>query len=242
MLTKKNRVWAIIVLIAATMGLTSCLKNNIDTTPTRPRYWMYVLNASTFSTGIDFYDNGIKGNTNGAFNFDNKSTYSGYGGEHTYKINAYGKDSTLTSSTKQLDSTSYYTFLIFDATDNTVRSSFVYNDLSTCSPTAINFRFFNLSKSLGPVDVYLGSQKILSSQTFNNGYFEPTFQQLSNISDPSSMSIKLAGTDSVVAKNTNLFFSIGTGGVYTAYISGTPNSTGTDKLVCNTIPGYLNNY
>ncbi|MFB6453630.1 DUF4397 domain-containing protein [Chitinophaga sp. Hz27] len=236
MLTKKNRVWAIIVLIAATMGLTSCLKNNIDTTNSRPMYWMYVLNASTFSPGMDFYDNGTKANTT-AFAYDGKSEYYGYGGQHEYKLTVTGKDSVLTVSTKVLDSLKYYTFVVYGT--NPVKSSFIYNDLTTCSSSAINFRFYNLSQNLGPVDVYLGTQKVLSNQAFADGYFESGFQQLTNVSDASSMTIKLAGTDSVVAKNTNMYYgSLQTAGVYTGYIAGTPNSTGNDKLLCNTVISY----
>ncbi|WP_143307317.1 DUF4397 domain-containing protein [Chitinophaga vietnamensis] len=245
MLTKKNRAWAIVALFAGILGLSSCLKNDTNITPSRPQYWVWILNASTNGVNLDFYDNDTKITSNNPINFNFQSRWYGFGGNHTYLFTAAGKkDSVVTQTTYNFDSTSYYTYLIYD---EPAKGVVVYNDLTSAQNNKINFRFFNLSKDAGPVDVFIGTQKVDSNRTFAAGYFPTSFVQLpDNLGQTDVITIKVAGKDSVLATNNNLSSLPGrmlqVGNVYTAYLAGSKSSTGATKLVTGVFPSWQGTY
>ncbi|SHL19858.1 protein of unknown function [Chitinophaga jiangningensis] len=235
MLTKINRVWAIVVLIAATMGMTSCLKNNVDTTPQRPTFWLNVANLSTYSGTMDLYDNGKKITNSGISGFFTE-VIGGYSGPHEMKVTPLGKDSVLATASSQLDSLHYYTYMIYGG--NPVKAALVESNLTNYSPTSINLRFYNLSSSVGPVDVYMGSKKVFENVVYADGYFRPDFTTFTDITEGNVITVKKAGTTEVVATNNSLkISSLQTGGVYTAYVTGNAGSTGNDKPSTNIIYG-----
>ncbi|MFY0254255.1 DUF4397 domain-containing protein [Chitinophaga sp. 30R24] len=253
MLTKKNRIWAALALLAAVTGLSSCLKNNTDNTPVRPTAQIWFLNVSNSTVPATFYDNGRKisnDTTNIGFNF--YSRYSVYGGPHIFELRKKGSDSVIVSSTYQYDSTDvlnssspYYTYLIYN---NPVQAVTIKTDLSTASTSKINIRCFNLSQNAGPVDFYVGSEKIDSNRNYMTQYqlvAATSFAQFSSFSINNTVTVKKAGTTEVLATANSSQLIVGsfnTGNVYTIYFAGTAGSTGTDKLMVNAFPSYYPSY
>ncbi|MBV8252521.1 MAG: DUF4397 domain-containing protein [Chitinophaga sp.] len=233
MLTKKMRIGAIVMLIATTLGLTSCLKNNVNVANQRPTFWMMLANTSTYPGSINLYENGTKKNKT-ALTGPIGSAFGNYGGQYTYKVTDGTSDSVLTSSSAQLDSLKYYSLFIYGI--KPIRSAIVSTDLSNYSATAVNFRFYNMSENAGPVDIFLGSNKVASNVNFVGDSFDPSLQLLTNLVNVTSITVKKAGSDSVLATNNSLSVgSMTTGAVYTGYLTGNANSTGNDKLSTNVI-------
>ena len=243
MLTKKNRVWAAAALLTVAGGMTSCLKNNNDITPQRQTAKVLVLNVSSNTVPASFYDNGQKVSQDGAtigFNF--MALYSAFGGAHTFELRKASGDSVIASSNVTLDSTLYYTHIIYN---NPARSITILNDLTTASQTKINIRCLNLSPAPADslVDFYIGNEKIDSNRAYmgmSELAYATKFTQFTNFSVNNSIYVKRKGTNEVLANNNTLktigYFSAG--GVYTIYFAGTPGSTGTDKLMVDAVPSY----
>lgn len=245
MLTKKNRVWAAAALLTVVGGLTSCLKNNNDITPSRQTAKVLVLNVSNNTVPASFYDNGQKvSQDNATIGFGFLAPYKALGGAHTFELRKQGGDSVITTSNTSLDSNLYYTHVIFD---KPVKSITVLNDLKTADQSKINIRCFNLSPAPAAspndkVDFYIGTQKVDSNRAFmsvSELAYSTKFTQFTNFSINNVVYIKKAGTDVVLAMNNKLAIStFDVGGVYTIYFGGYPGSTGTDKLMVDAIPSF----
>lgn len=238
MLTKKNRVWGIVALLTIAIGFSSCLKNKNDFTPSRPTASIWFMNVSNFSVDPMFYDNDQKVSDSTIF-YNFYSRYYVYGGLHRFELRKKGSDSVMVTNTTDYDSTAYYNFLVFGSPAKAlaVKSDFTGVDLNK-----INIRFLNLSQDAGPVDVYIGSEKIDSNRTMlqNPSSEESTrFKQFSSFSVNDKVVIKAAGTETVLANNASLLVDYFTyGNVYTIYLYGSKASTGTDKLAVNAYYSY----
>jgi hypothetical protein len=241
MLTKKNRVWAAAALLTVVVGFTSCLKNDNNITPTRPKAQVWFLNVSNSTVPASFYDNGQKiSNDTTSINFNFYSNYAVLGGGHTFELRKKGGDSVISSSFANYDSTSYYTFIMYS---NPVKSVTILSDLTSASSSKINIRCLNLSPNTDPsykVDFYVGSEKIDSNRTFMSVgelAYATKFKQFSNFSINNTVIIKKAGTNEELARNNQLLIgSFQTNQAYTIYFAGTPGSTGKDKLMVNAFP------
>ncbi|RAJ88156.1 uncharacterized protein DUF4397 [Chitinophaga dinghuensis] len=233
MLTKKMRIGAIVMLIATTLGMTSCLKNNVDVSNQRPTFWMLLANVSTYPSSINLYENGTKKNKTALTGIIN-APIGNYGGQYTYKITNGTTDSVLTQVGAQLDSLRYYSLFIYGS--NPIKSAIVSTDLSNYSASAVNFRFYNMSENAGPVDVFLGSVKVASNVSYVGNSFDPSLQLITNLVNATTITVKKAGTDEVVATNNSISVgSMQTGAVYTGYLTGNATSTGNDKPSTNVI-------
>ncbi|MET3880093.1 DUF4397 domain-containing protein [Chitinophaga sp. OAE865] len=237
MLTKKNRVWAVVALLTGIIGFSSCLKNDNNYTPQRPQAQIAILGSSTSMIPGIFYDNDQKV-TETEFNYNFYARYAVYGGLHKFDLKKKGGDSLFTSTTYNFDSTQYYTYLIWDKAP--VRSAIIKTDQSNYSRDKIGIRFLNLSQNAGPVDVYIGAEKIDSNRVYFDGNVSAAsaFKLYSSFSTGSSISIKEAGTTNELAKVSGADLRIGnfnTGYYYTIYLMGVKGSSGTDKLVTNAI-------
>ena len=237
MLTKKNRVWAVVALLTGIIGLSSCLKNDNNYTPPRPQAQISILGSSTSMIPGIFYDNDQKV-TETEFNFNFYARYAVYGGLHKFDLKKKGGDSLMTTTTYNFDSTQYYTYLIWDKAP--IRSAIIKTDQSNYSRDKIGIRFFNLSANAGPVDVYIGTEKIDSNRVYFDGNVSSAsaFKLFNSFSVNNAISIKEAGTSTVLATASSTDLRVGSfnaGNFYTIYIVGVKGSTGTDKLVTNAI-------
>ncbi|MBS0027441.1 DUF4397 domain-containing protein [Chitinophaga sp. 22321] len=244
MLTKKNRVWAVVALLTGVIGFSSCLKNDSNITPQRPMAQIIIKNASTTALSVApiFYDNDQK-ISDSTIKFDFIARYSVYGGPHKFDLKKKGADSLIsTTGIYNIDSTQYYTYLTWGT--NPVVSALIKTDQTNYTTSKIGIRFLNLSANAGPVDVYIGSEngeKIDSNRTpFTQSQIggASTFQLFSNFSINNQITITEAGTKTKIA---NISLSSQTSGVtsfvpgnfYTIYLAGTKGSNGADKPVVN---------
>ncbi|RFS20600.1 DUF4397 domain-containing protein [Chitinophaga silvatica] len=239
MLTKKNRVWGIVALLTIAIGFSSCLKNKNDFTPSRPMASIWFMNVSNIAVDPQFYDNDQKVSDSTIY-YNFYSRYYVYGGLHKFELRKKGSDSVIVTNTTNYDSTAYYNFLIFGSTP--VRALAVKSDFTGVDLNKINIRFLNLSQDAGPVDVYVGNEKIDSNRTMlqNPTSEESTrFKQFTNFSINDRVTIKAAGTETVLANSASLSVGyLNYGAVYTIYLYGSKASTGTDKLGVNAFLSY----
>lgn len=243
MLTKKNRVWAVVALLTGVIGFSSCLKNDTNITPPRPMAQINVLNASTNPVAASFYDNGQRisnDTTNIGLNF--YARYAVYGGPHTFELRKKGGDSVINTNTTNYDSSSYYTYVIYD--NNPVKSIAVLTDFKTADPAKINIRCLNLSPGATKVDFYVGNQKIDSNRAYMTGSELVTatrFAQFGSFSINNTITIKKAGTTEVLANNDKLrITSFNVNGVYTIYFTGIVGVTGANQPYVNAFYSYYN--
>jgi len=244
MLTKKNRVWAVVALLTGVIGFSSCLKNDGNVTPQRPMAQIIIKNASTSALSVApiFYDNDQK-ISDSTIKFDFIARYSVYGGPHKFDLKKKGADSLIaTTGIYNIDSTQYYTYLTWGT--NPVVSALIKTDQTNYSTSKIGIRFLNLSANAGPVDVYIGSEngeKIDSNRTsFTQSQIgsASTFTLFSNFSINNQITITEAGTKNKIANislssQTSGVTSLVPGNFYTIYLAGTKGSTGADKPVVN---------
>jgi hypothetical protein len=234
MLIKKNRVWAVVALLAAVTGFSSCLKNDSNVTPTRPQAQNRFMNLSTSTVPATFYDNDVKV-SDSIIDFNFYSRYAVYGGAHKFELRKQGGDSVIVNNISTYDSTGYYTFLMYD---NPVKAIAIPTSTENYDQTKIGIRFLNLSPDAGPVDVYIGSEKIDSNRTYmSTGELmsASTFKLFSSFSINNTVTIKAAGTDDVLANSTDLpVTSFTQGNFYTIYLAGLKaHPSGSDKLLVN---------
>jgi hypothetical protein len=238
MLTKKNRVWGIAALLTLAIGFSSCLKNKNDFTPSRPMAAIWFMNVANTSIVPSFYDNDEKIADSITYNF--VSRYAVYGGLHKFDLRKKGGDSLVVSNTTNYDSTSYYTYIAYGT--STVKSVTIKSDFTGSDLNKINIRFLHLSEDAGPVDVYIGNEKIDSSRTLlQNPTSEQStrFKQFNSFSVVDKVTIKAAGTETVLASNASLAIgSFRNNNVYTIYLTGSKASSGKDKLAVNAYYSY----
>jgi len=235
MRTKKYRLWAAALAVTVT-GFTACLKSD-DPEPQRPQAAYLFLNASTYSAGVDIFHNSAKLTNNGAFKFGAIDDYYTYRGTQEFVFKAGGKDSTVGSIVAQFDSLKYYTMVIYGE-EPQVRV--LENDFSNASNTKINYRFYQLSPNSGAVDLYIDGKKVDSMRTYDGGNLRTGFLQLDpNTVATSRLTVKAAGTDSVLAENTSPFSPLQTAGVFTIYYAGLKGTTGDYKPTVNSVISYF---
>lgn len=244
MLTKKNRVWGVVALLTVAIGFSSCLKSKNDVTPSRQVANISFLNVANIAVDPQFYDNGVKvADTVITYGF--YSSYTVYGGSHNFELRKKGSDSSIVANNYVYDSTYFYTHVIYGGGTGPVRSATIKSDFTGADLNKINIRFIHLSPDAGPVDVFVGTEKIESARNF----FQSTtneeatrFKQYASFSVNDKVVIKAAGTETILANNATLkqidnYFRIGR--VYTIYLYGSKSSTGKDKIGVNAFYSYL---
>lgn len=243
MLTKKNRVWAIVALLTGVIGFSSCLKNNNDVTPQRPMARIVIHNASLSALTVPsfLFDNGqIVANDTIAFNF--LATFQVYGGTHKFDLKKKAGDSTIASTGNvPLDSTAYYTYLTWGT--NPALSAFIKTDVSNFNQSKIGLRFMNLSPNAGPVDFYIGNEKLDSNRTtFSQSQIgnASVFTLFTNFSINNQITVTEANDKTKVIANVTLplipnrgVTGLVPGAFYTVYLAGMRNGTGASKAIVN---------
>lgn len=218
MATKKNRLWAMVALLVVVTGFTACLKNDNDNTPQRPVAAFSVINGIVISTALDLYDNDNKLQT--TFSIGSAGiNYQEYAGYHEFKFTQTGTTTEVASDIQPYDSLRYYTLVSFgDSASAQIRS--IAEDFSGLDPSKLNFRFFNLSPNSPAVDLYFGDTKVDSNLNYVGASgFNTSFKTISS-GYVTSLTVKVAGTDEVLATNSNTSGSSLQNGVYTVFFTG----------------------
>lgn len=242
MTTKMNRFWAIAALCVMVTGFTACLKSS-DTTPQRPPVLVSLIQGISSTDALDFYDNGTKVPTNapiglgfGAYN------YRTTGGVHEFSFNKTGLNAAYVSIfPQQYDSLNYYTIVTYG--DSTAPQAVaVKDDFTNLTQNTLSLRFFHLASTIGAVDLYINNQKVDSNLTYRAGALPTTFKTQTAVNSGSSISVKLAGTQTIVASlntSSNTTVNLQSGYAYTIYLTGLNTATsGVLAPAVNYIPSF----
>lgn len=240
MATRTNRLWAAAALVITATGFTACLKS-VDATPQRAVAGISIINGIITGTGLDFFDNSTTkpAGTNFPTGFG-QTGYLIYGGIHEF---SFTKKGTLTpaiaSVTRQFDSTFYYTLLTYgDSTNATVVP--IKEDFSSAATGKLNIRFFNLSPNITPVDLYLESTKVDSNLAYiGNTAISTAFKPQTTVTGAAVIRVKAAGstlTSPSIAEISNA--ELKSGGVYTIYLTGLKDGTGSLKPQVKYVPSF----
>lgn len=224
MVTKKNRIWAMLALVVAFAGLSSCLKNN--TTPQKPYTSLVFISGVPTAYAADIYINNTKAGSNLEYSTSGGFRYETIG---TLKLDfkKAGGDSLLATTTGVYDTLDYHTHILYGQSPidvYTIDEAYTFDELST---EKSNVRFFNLSPDLDPVDFYINDTKVSSSRQnmdFLGGVYDsfvPT--------DAGTVTIraKTAGTDTEIAVKTDV--QLGRGFPHTIFLAGLKGNTGNFK-------------
>jgi hypothetical protein len=228
MRTKKYRLWAIAALVVTVTGFASCLKSD-DTTPQRPQAYFFFIGSYSGHLNTDLYDNGTKLNSS-ALSYDFTAPYHADGGIHIFTFKKNGSDSTIAEDTQLYDSLQTYTLILHGDSTTGAELTSIEDDYTSTSTSKVNYRFYNLSPSMGPVDMYINDSK-LSSNVYYAGQagFPGTFTTTDATGSGSvSIKIKAAGKDSVIAQKDNVPLQVGY--PYTIYLKGDKNGADDRKL------------
>lgn len=224
MVTKKNRIWAMLALVVAFAGLSSCLKNN--TTPQKPYTTLWFIGGVPTTYAADIYINDAKAASNFGYAIAGGFTYENPG-SFRVDFKKAGGDSLLATTTGIYDTLDYHTHILYGQSPidvYTIDEAYTFDELST---EKSNVRFFNLSPDLGPVDFYINDTKVSSSRQnmdFLGGVYDsfvPT--------DAGTVTVraKAAGTDTEIAVKTDV--QLGRGYPHTLFLVGLEGNTGDFK-------------
>lgn len=219
MVIKTNRLWTLAALSIAAIGsLTSCLK---EKTPSPPVYYSYfgVINAALNPNQLDLFDNDVKINPGGPVKAAGYgSAYYNRPGFHEFKFKKAGSDSLVSSIAGTYDSLTTTTLILYGKETASIRR--IKNDFTGYKNDKVNFRFYNLSEDIGKVDLYLNDKKIVQDQDFSLASGTPsTFEQTDQTG--SSLKVKAAGKDSLIAEINYTSGSLSQGGIYAIFLTGT---------------------
>jgi len=228
MRTKKYRLWAIAALLVTVTGFTACLKSE-DTTPQRQQAYFFFIGAYTGHQGMDLYDNNSKLNSS-ALTYDFAAPYHADGGLHEFVFKKNGSDSVLAENTNLFDSLQIYTMVLYGDSATGAVLKPVHDDYTATSTTKVNYRFYNLSSTAGPVDMYINDSKLSSNVYYaGQGGLSSAFTTTDATGSGSvSIKIKAAGKDSVIAQKDNVPLQVGY--PYTIYLKGVSGGADDRKL------------
>lgn len=233
MRTKKYRLWAIAALVVTVTGFASCLKSD-DTTPQRPPAYFWFIGAYTGHINMDLYDNGAKLNSS-ALTYDFTAPYQADGGIHIFTFKKNGSDSTLAEDTNLYDSLQSYTLILHGDSITGAEVAAIRDDYSSTSTSKVNYRFYNLSTSAGPVDMYINDSKLSGNVYYAGQAGFPGAFSTTDATGSGNVSIKIkaAGKDSLIAQKDNVPLNVGY--PYTIYLKGDKNGADDRKLAVGII-------
>lgn len=197
--------------------MTACLKTENSSTQT---VWAYstVINASPDSAGVDVYD-GAKKLTTSKFTFRAWTILRDVPGVHSYAFYNYGTNNlAATVPSINYDSTSYHTIILYS--NNPKRVAQFSESFTGTSSDSANLRFFHLSDSIAPVDVYINNKLIFAGRSYTpTSGFISTWTLIPG-STNASVQVKLHSNDSLLV---NRVISFNSANAYQLFLNGNPH-------------------
>lgn len=218
--SKKQLFW-VAALGVLGAGWAACTKTGSSFTTT-PVTYVSILNQAPYGPTADVYLNdtlatGTSGVGSGTFS-------SRYGsirpGDYQVKFKKNGKDSLLDAlPTSRFDTLNFYTLVLYNNPDHTVKALKIHDDFSQISQTSANYRFFNLSPDAANVDLFVNEVAVQTGRGPADNVIYDSFNAFSSTAPGTyTIKVKAAGKDSVLATLPNATM-VG-GNVYTIFLSG----------------------
>ena len=233
---KRNIVFCSLVFALA-LGLSACRKNNNDTKAPAATSYVSVLHLAPTAPSLEvFFDNTqvsinpfTPGSVSGAYNPVDRGSFS-------IVFKKDGSDSIVASVPSVMyDSLRYYTIFVYNLQVNGPAQAFrIEDDFNNITLVKSFYRFIHASPNTGAVDLYIGTAKhqtgrLLADNTGNisfNSFLETT-------PGYHNLQVKLAGTDSTIASQSNV--ELLAGAAYTIYLKGLTNGSGSRQLSVNVL-------
>lgn len=223
MVTKKNRIWAMLALVVAITGLASCLKN--ESTPQKPYTTLVFFSAVPVSYATDIWINNTKAASN--FTYATQGPLNVEPGSLKIDFKRNSGDSLLTSTTGFYDTLGYNTHFMYGLSPIEVykiNEAETFPDLST---TKSNIRFFHMSTDIGPVDFFINSNKINSSRQYRDFLSGMYDEFLPMDAGTVTITVKAAGKDSTIVTRNDV--TLATGYPHSIILTGLSAHTGDFK-------------
>jgi len=228
-------------ITAVTVLLSSCLKST-DGPPPPAQTFLSIMHLAPTGPSLDvFFDNTkvsntpfVPGNVTAAYNPVDKGIFS-------IKFKKAAVDSLVADvGQEQYDSLTYYTIFLYNLlTDGPVRAIRIKDDFTEVlsNLTKPYYRFFHASPNTGAVDLYIDTDKIQSGRVHADNAPNVTLNKfLGTAVDVHNIQVKLAGTDSVIASQNNVYLEAGH--AYTFFLKGLDGGTGNSELSLGILPAF----
>ncbi|MET0243809.1 MAG: DUF4397 domain-containing protein [Flavitalea sp.] len=132
------------------------------------------------------------------------------------------------------DSLSYYSILLYDKEAGGSGVIRIKDEFPTSDASRAYVRFFHMAPGQPAVDLEINNTKVFTSRTLADNTSGTSLNQFIGINPGSfAISVKRAGTDSVVANTSSS--DLIAGGIYTIIVKGTTAGTGSGALGVNVI-------
>lgn len=223
-MTMRN-VLKISVLIFVLGTMAGCVKTGSSSTTTTNISFVSIMNMAPYSPDAQIYFND-KQATSAVSAGSYSSSYAQISaGSYSVQFKKSGGDSVMSElTTSTYDSLGFYTLIMYNAKDSTVKSAKITDNYSGLSLSAANYRFFHLSPDVSTVDLYLNSSAVSQGRSLADNVGYNYYNQFQTITTGSyNIVAKAAGTDSVIATLNSV--SLQTGNAYTIFLQGGKNNT-----------------
>ncbi|HEY4208777.1 MAG TPA: DUF4397 domain-containing protein [Puia sp.] len=209
-------------------ALSSCLKTGTNNQPNNTNIsFVTLMNMAPYSSSTEVYFNDDKRTP-----IISPGSYStSYGpvtpGAYDIKFKVASSDSILSEIPASMyDSLGFYTLILYNTSAGPAVSSMkVYDDFSTLSQTAANYRFFNLCPDYPQVDLYMNTTKVQAGRTLgDNASGGSYYNEFTDIpAGGYAIQAKKAGTDSVIATISSV--GLMQSNAYTIFLQGSNQNT-----------------
>ncbi|MCH7412763.1 DUF4397 domain-containing protein [Belliella sp. R4-6] len=150
-ISQKLKSFGFLVLIALSIGLTSCLNDN-DSTPIPPAAFVSIYHGSPDAPSLDVFANSNRV-TNNPFRYSETLPYSRYYlGERTFKFSPFNSVTSLLEKKFTVEQDSVYSVFLAGNVDD-LDAIFVTDRWETPVQGKAQLRFVHLSPDAGTVDI-----------------------------------------------------------------------------------------
>ncbi|PUZ24274.1 protein of unknown function [Chitinophaga costaii] len=224
------------LMAASLLGMTTmtaCLKTSNSSTQTT---WAYstVINAYPDTVGVNINDGSTLLDTT-RFKFRDWTVLRDVPGIHNYNFTTYQTSTQVAGLVAaSFDSLSYHTIILYGVG----KIANLSENFDGTTADSANIRFYHLSDTTAPVDVYINNQIVFSqvSYTPSTGFFQTwtKFPASSN----ANLQVKLHSNDSVIVTRT---IDLVQANAYQLYLNGYLHGVGSQKIYVN-LASYATSY
>jgi len=226
---RKNAFLMLGAVALVSLALSGCLKE-AKSSVTAPKTYVSLLHLAPWAPPVEvFFDNTPASSAINPGTVSN--AYSGVEpGIFAINFKKSGKDSLVASIGANLyDSLKYYTLLLYNVDSTHVGAVRILDDYSNLTTDKTLFRFFHVAPEIGDVDLYFDNTRVASSRTYADNTFDNSYNQFTDIGPNAyTVSVKLAGTDSVIASTPSVVLT--QFNAYTIFLRGRKGGTGLNAI------------
>ena len=222
---KKSGLAVLFFVFILVFGWAGCSKTGSSLT-INPVSYLSVINEATYSGAVNVYLN----DTIATQQPISAGTFSPqYGtirpGNYAVKFVGATVDTTLGQVAQSLfDTLNFYTLVLYNppAAGSAAQAMKIWDDFSSISTANANYRFFNLCADYPSVDLYFNNTLVQPGRTTADNAGNQSLNSFLAVPPGNyTMTVKMAGTDSVVATiNAGML----QGDVYTVFLGGNTKS------------------